>query len=103
NAQPPPSKRPSGGSLPLERAAERPAATAAGGGSAACKPAGSALDAAAETEAGTDAGAAAASEGVVVLGVRMGGKAGELLERLKREREESLDFERKLTQALMDL
>ncbi|CAM9993744.1 unnamed protein product [Ectocarpus fasciculatus] len=49
-----------------------------------------------------DVGAAAPS-GQVVLGVRLGGKAGELLERLKREREESLDFERKLTQALMDL
>ena len=38
-----------------------------------------------------------------VLGLRVGGRAGELLERLKREREESLDFERKLTQALLDL
>lgn len=38
-----------------------------------------------------------------VLGVRVGRRAGELLERLKREREESLDFERKLTQALLDL
>ncbi|CAM9247856.1 unnamed protein product [Ectocarpus sp. 13 AM-2016] len=104
NAQSPPSNRPSGELLPLDRAAERPAAAwQAGGGSAACSPAGSTLDAAAETAAGTDAGAAPASGGVVVLGVRMGGKAGELLERLKREREESLDFERKLTQALMDL
>lgn len=38
-----------------------------------------------------------------VLGMRVGGRAGELLERLRREREESLDFERKLTQALLDL
>ena len=38
-----------------------------------------------------------------VLGVRVGRRAGELLERLRREREESLDFERKLTQALLDL
>lgn len=37
------------------------------------------------------------------LGVRVGGRALELLERLKREREESLDFDRKLTQALLDL
>lgn len=39
----------------------------------------------------------------VALGVRVGGRALELLERLKREREESLDFDRKLTQALLDL
>ncbi|CAB1119614.1 unnamed protein product [Ectocarpus sp. CCAP 1310/34] len=103
NAQPPLSYGQSGGLLPPERAAESPAAAAAGGGSLACWPVGSALDAAAETATGTDAGAAAASGGFVVLGVRMGGKAAELLERLKREREESLDFERKLTQALMDL
>lgn len=37
------------------------------------------------------------------LGVRVGGRALELLERMKREREESLDFDRKLTQALLDL
>lgn len=45
----------------------------------------------------------AAVGGQVVLGVHMSGRAGQLLERLKREREESLDFERKLTQALLDL
>lgn len=39
----------------------------------------------------------------MVLGVRVSGKAKDLLERLKREREESLDLERKLTQALMDI
>lgn len=38
-----------------------------------------------------------------VLGVRVTGAAKDLLERLKREREESMDLERKLTQALLDL
>ncbi|CAN0147501.1 unnamed protein product [Scytosiphon promiscuus] len=55
---------------------------------------------------GVEAGAGApadAPSGQLVLGVQLGGRAGELLERLRREREESLDFERKLTQALLDL
>lgn len=41
--------------------------------------------------------------GGILQGVRVGGGAKELLERLKREREESLELERKLTQALLDL
>lgn len=38
-----------------------------------------------------------------VDGVKVTGVAKELMERLRREREESLDLERKLTQALLDL
>lgn len=55
------------------------------------------------TATGVARGAGAPAGGQVVLGVHMSGRAGQLLDRLKREREESLDFERKLTQALLDL
>lgn len=72
--------------------------------------------AAAQAAGGVAAGAVAAAAagdggvaevdavgGQVVLGVHLHGTAGQLLARLKREREESLDYERKLTQALLDL
>lgn len=43
------------------------------------------------------------SQEEAVRELRVGGGLAELLARLKREREESIDFERKLTQALLDL
>lgn len=57
------------------------------------------------TGAGMAETAAAANDCAdeAVVEVSVGKRAGELLERLKREREESKAFERKLTQALLDL
>lgn len=77
-----------GGSAPA-------AAAAAGAGSVA---AGGVVAAAAGSER-----EAVAPEGHVIFGVHVSGSAGQLLARLMRERDESLDHERKLTQALLDL
>lgn len=56
------------------------------------------------TDRGGEEDARAASDADdALLGVRVSRSAKDLLERLKRERQESLNFERKLTQALLDL
>ncbi|CAN0333120.1 unnamed protein product [Pylaiella littoralis] len=79
--------------------------TAAGGAApvagTASEGVGAAAAAAAESASTRVEGGTGAAQ--VLLGVHMSGRAGQLLDRLKREREESLDFERKLTQALLDL
>ena len=81
------------GASPPSAAAEARAESVAAGGVAA---------AAAEASAAGAEEEVAAPEGQLVLGVHLSGSAAQLLARLKREREESLDHERKLTQALLD-
>ncbi|CAM9216681.1 unnamed protein product [Sphacelaria rigidula] len=56
---------------------------------------------ASEGSAGSPGGGAEVAD-EVLLGVRVSGIARDLLERLKKEREESLELERKLAQALLD-
>lgn len=103
--RPPENPRPDAPPVATAAAIAAGAATATVGSPAAAQAAGDVATGAAGAAAAGDGGTAEADAvgGQVVLGVHLSGTAGQLLARLKREREESMDYERKLTQALLDL